>query len=90
MTNSKSIVGLSYTIRLSPFPVCCLFGSGGPVELYQISMSEEVPLFSDPFAGVDRLVESFEIKGSGGFSTSTSGIFPFVLISLLGTAFLFQ
>lgn len=83
----KTIVCLS-DISFTSFQVCCLFGSGGPVELYQISMNEEAPFFSDPFAGVDRFVESFVIRGSGDFSASTSGIFSFVLTLLLGTAFI--
>lgn len=53
-------------------------------------MNQEEPFFSDPFAGVDRLVESFVIMGSSGFSAWTRGLFPCVLISLVATAFLLQ
>jgi hypothetical protein len=43
--------------------ICCQFGNGGPVELFDGSVADNKLLFSDPFEETGRLVETFVLVG---------------------------
>jgi hypothetical protein len=72
---------------LYTYLVCCTFGSGGPIELFEGSLDDGVLLFSDPFQGADRLVQSFMIVGSGESGASGQSFFFAILASLIVTSF---
>lgn len=62
--------------------LCCFFGNGGPLELYQGNSDDGILLFSDPFQDEDRLVANFYLVGSAS-STHASCIWQFGLTVLL-------
>jgi hypothetical protein len=53
--------------------VCCRFGKGGPLELYEGSKQDGKLIFSDKFMGYDRRVESFVIEGKPSTDTPSAG-----------------
>jgi hypothetical protein len=61
--------------------LCCEFGDGGPIELFDGSVASGELLFSNPFNGTGRLVESFVLEGGTGSSgaslASRSNLFIF-------------
>jgi hypothetical protein len=63
--------------------VCCTFGSGGPVELFDGALKDGVLLFSNPFQETPRIVESFTLVGDGTFaSSSPTSNFPIFGLTL--------
>ena len=54
------------------FVVCCNFGSGGPVELFEGSTEEGVLLFSDPLEENGRFTQSFSLIGDGKVPSAAS------------------
>ena len=66
--------------------VCCTFGDGGPIELYQGTVENGNLLLSEPFEATGRLVQTFTIEFSGSTSFGMFAV-PAVLGSLLATMF---
>jgi hypothetical protein len=63
--------------------VCCTFGSGGPVELFDGALKDGALLFSNPFQETPRIVESFTLVGDGTFaSSSPTSNFPIFGLTL--------
>lgn len=52
--------------------VCCNFGLGGPMELYDGPTESGQLLFTTSFQGVDRVVHSFVIGNNVGSSSESS------------------
>lgn len=69
--------------------VCCTFGSGGPVELFQGSTEDGELLFSEPFQGVDRLVRSFVIVGSENSASFGRSLVSAIVVPLFVAWFSF-
>ena len=52
--------------------LCCEFGNGGPIELFDGPADSGVLLFSNPFNNTGRIVETFIIEGAGAQAESSA------------------
>ncbi len=59
--------------------VCCNFGPGGPIELYEGSYEDGQLMFTTPFGGIDREVHSFVIVRSSALPL-VGGILSIALV----------
>ena len=50
--------------------MCCNFGEGGPIEVYDGPVSDDRLLFSHRFEETGRLLESFVLVGTGPSSSA--------------------
>jgi hypothetical protein len=62
--------------------LCCSFGDGGPIEVYDGDPKEGILLFSDPFHDDDRISADFYVLGSASSEVACNWLVGLVILSI--------